>query len=114
MEHDITVTGRKGKTTGYGVGQCQVEGNGTLGKGHWKGTREYSIDEGYKVWYCGHEKKRQHEVELIIDKQPTEYCSALQCLNEGSRLELPQSIIQVHAPISDYDDQVVEEFYEDL
>ena len=35
----------------------------------WTGTGEYTTDEGHKVWYCGLEKKRQHGVCFIVEKQ---------------------------------------------
>ena len=35
----------------------------------WTGTGESTTDEGHKVWYCGLEKKRQHGVGFIVEKQ---------------------------------------------
>ena len=86
----------------------------------WTGAGEYTTEEGHKVWYCGQEKKKQHGVGFIVDKRTAK--SILECTPVSERLisirvaskPFNMTIIQVYAPTSDYDDQIIEEFYDDL
>ena len=86
----------------------------------WTGTGESTTDEGHKVWYCGLEKKRQHGVGFIVEKQTAN--GVLECTPVSERITsiriaskpFNTTIIQVYAPTTDCDDQVVDEFYDDI
>ena len=91
-----------------------------LSEMRWTGTGEYSTGKGHKVWCCGLEKKKQHGVGFIVDKKTVG--SVLECTPVSERIisirvaskPFNTTIIQVYAPTCYYEDQVVEEFYDDL
>ena len=91
-----------------------------LSEMRWTGTGEYFTEEGHKVWYCGLEKKKQHRVGFIGDKKTAG--SVLQCNPVSERIisirvaskPFNTTIIQVYVPTCYYEDQVVEEFNDNL
>eukprot|EP00794_Sanderia_malayensis_P019588 gene19588-biopygen14544 len=86
----------------------------------WTGTGEYTTEVGHKVWYCGQEKRKQHGVGFIVEKRTAN--SVLECTPVSERIisiriaskPFNTTIIQVYAPKTDYEDQAVDVFYEDL
>ena len=74
---------------------------------------------GHKVWYCGEDSKHQHGVAFIVRE---EYVGISRCTPISSRLSLIRisarllniTVIQVYAPVSDLQDEEVEQFYEQL
>ena len=90
-----------------------------LAEVRWTGIGETITNEGHKLWYSGDDSKHQHGVGFIVNKDRLN--SVISCTPISSRLiairisARPQNItiIQVYAPTSDYDDEAVEEFYEE-
>ena len=84
------------------------------------GFGEMTTDEGHKMWYSGHDTLHRQGVAFLVHKDKT--ASIISCTPISSRLisirvaaqPFNVSIIQVYAPTSDYDDEDVEEFYEQI
>ena len=93
------------------IGLCEVR---------WKNFGETVTKEGHKLWYSGDESKHQHGVGILVNKNKID--SVISCTPISSRLmsiriaAKPQNItiFQVYAPTTDYSDETVEEFYEEL
>ena len=91
-----------------------------LSEVRWTNFGEMRTDEGHKIWFSGDDTKHQHGVAFIVRKEILS--SVISCTPSSSRLisiriaAKPQniSIIQVYAPTSDYEDEEVEAFYEQL
>ena len=91
-----------------------------LAEVRWTGFGETNTEDGHKIWYSGEEMLHQHGVGFIVRKEIVP--SIISCTPVSSRLisirvsSKPQNItiIQAYAPTSDYDDDQVEEFYENL
>ena len=72
------------------------------------------------MWYHGHENRKQHGVGFIVDKRTA--INVMECTPVSERIisirisskPFNTTIIQVYAPTTDYDEEVVEEFYENL
>ncbi|XP_063587738.1 craniofacial development protein 2-like [Penaeus indicus] len=81
---------------------------------------ETTTDEGHKIWFNGDETKHQHGVGFIVNKERVN--SVISCTPINSRIitirlsarPVNISIIHVYAPTQDYDDDRIEEFYEEL
>ncbi|CAI9726773.1 Hypothetical predicted protein [Octopus vulgaris] len=91
-----------------------------LAEVRWTGVGN-TTDEGHKLWYSEDDTKHKHATGFIVNK--AKLSSAISCMSVSSRLINTRvaarvqniSIIQVYAPTLEYDeDNVVEEFYEDL
>ena len=86
----------------------------------WTGISEMVTDEGHKLWYSCEDSKHQHGVGFIVNKDRTR--SVISSMPASSRIiticisALPKNltIVQVYAPTQDYDDDAVEEFYNEL
>ena len=93
------------------LGLCEVR---------WKNFGETTTNEGHKLWYSGDENKHQHGVGFLVHKNKIN--SILSCTPISSRIMSIRvaakphniTIFQVYAPTSSYDDEIVEEFYEEL
>ena len=91
-----------------------------LAEVRWTGFGETTTEEGHRIWYSGDETKHQHGVGFIVNKDRVK--SVINCRPINSRIisiriaaaPLNITIIQVYAPTSDYDDEEIEGFYEDL
>ncbi|KAL8583570.1 hypothetical protein ACOMHN_028341 [Nucella lapillus] len=91
-----------------------------LAETRWTGSGETITEEGQRIWYCGEDSKHQHEIGFIVNKERVN--SVISCTPVNSRIisiriaAKPNNfnIIQVYAPKSDYEEEVVEQFYEDL
>lgn len=91
-----------------------------LAEVRWTGFDETITDDGHKIWCSGYYQKHQHGVAFIVNKSRLN--SIISCTPISNRIitmrmsAKPQNItiIQVYAPTSDYEDEVVEEFYEKL
>ena len=93
------------------VGLCEVR---------WTGFGEITTANGHKIWYSGDERIHQHGVAFIVNKVNTN--AVIECTPVSSRIisiRLSASphnltIIQAYAPTSDYSDEQIEVFYEEL
>ena len=93
------------------IGLCEVR---------WKNFGETVTKEGHKLWFSGDENKHQHGVGILVNKSKIN--CVISCTPISSRLmsiriaAKPQNItiFQVYAPTTDYSDESVEEFYEEL
>eukprot|EP00745_Piridium_sociabile_P014565 TRINITY_DN21504_c0_g3_i3.p1 TRINITY_DN21504_c0_g3~~TRINITY_DN21504_c0_g3_i3.p1 ORF type:complete len:211 (-),score=34.41 TRINITY_DN21504_c0_g3_i3:29-661(-) len=91
-----------------------------LSEVRWKKIGEASTDEGHKIYFSGREDKHEQGVGFLVHKN-TVNC-VMGCRPVSSRLITIRlkatpfniTIIQVYAPTSDYDDNQVEEFYNQL
>ena len=85
-----------------------------------KNFGETMTKEGHKLWYSGDENKHIHGVGFLVNKNCAS--SVISCTPISSRLVSIRmsakpnniTIIQVYAPTSDYEDDIIEEFYEEL
>ena len=86
----------------------------------WTNFGETTTNNGHKIMFSGDERKHQHGVRFIVRKEALE--SIISYSPISSRLisiriaAKPHnlSVIQVYAPTTDYDDNEVEEFYDQL
>ena len=93
------------------LGLCEVR---------WKSIGETSTQEGHKLYFSGRDDKQKQGVAFLIHKN-TVNC-VMGCRPISSRLITIRlratpfniTIIQAYAPTSDYDDDDVEDFYEQL
>ena len=91
-----------------------------LAEVRWTSCGETTTEEGHKIWYSGEDSRHQHGVGFIVNKNKIN--SVISCTPISSRLisiriaarPLNITIIQVYAPTTDYDDDAVETFYEEL
>ena len=93
------------------LGLCEVR---------WKHSGEELTPEGHKFLYCGREDKHEHGVGFLVHKDTVH--TIIGCEPISSRLMKIRlratpfniTVVQVYAPTSDYDDNKIEEFYEQL
>ena len=93
------------------LGLCEVR---------WKNFGETSTPEGHKLYFSGSEVRHEHGVGFLIHKDTVN--AIMGCRPVSSRLitiRLKASpfnitIIQAYAPTTDYDDDVIEDFYDQL
>ena len=79
-----------------------------------------TTEEGHKVFFSGKEDKDEHGVGFLIHKDIVN--TVMGCCPVSSRLITIRlrtvpfniTIAQAYAPISDYDDNKIEEFHEQL
>ena len=91
-----------------------------LSEVRWTGSGETTTEEGHKIWYSGDEKKHQHGVGFIVNKEKIN--CIISCRPVNNRIislrvgaqPLNLTIIQVYAPTSDYEDEDIELFYNEL
>ena len=82
--------------------------------------RDYYNRRRTQFWFSGDDAKQQHGVNFIVDK--TRIKSLISCTPVSNRIitihisTKPKNItiMQVYAPTSTYDDDLMEEFYEQL
>ena len=87
---------------------------------YWKKFGETSIPEDHKLFFSGRENRHEHGVGFIIHKDTLN--AIMGCLPVSSRLiaiRLKASpfnitIIQAFAPATDYHDDDIEDFYDQL
>ena len=84
-----------------------------------KNVGETSTLEGHKLFFGDTEDKHEHGVGYIIHKDTVNatmgclpVCSRLIIRLKASSLNIP--IIQAYAPATDYDDDDIEDFYDQL
>ena len=81
---------------------------------------ETTTEEGHKVFFSGKEDKHGHGVAFLVHKDIMN--TVMECHPVSSRLitirlrAVPFNItlVQVYAPTSDYNDNKIEEFYDQL
>ena len=93
------------------LGLCEVR---------WKNFGETSTEEGHKLYFSGREDKHEHGVGFLVYKDIVN--TIMGCRPVSSRLIVIHlraipfniTIIQAYAPTSDYDDDAVKDFYDQL
>lgn len=87
-----------------------------LAEVRWTSFGETTTEEGHKLWFSGEDCRHQHGVGFIVNKSKIK--SIINCTPISSRLIsiriAARFIIQVYAPTTDYDDEAVETFFEEL
>ena len=86
----------------------------------WKNFGETTTEEGHKVFFSGKEDKHEHGVGFLVHKDIVN--TVMGCRPVSSRLITIRlraapfniTIIQAYAPISDYDDNKIEELSDQL
>ena len=85
-----------------------------------KNFGETTTEEGHKVFFSGKENKYEHGVGFIVHKDIVN--TVMGCRPVSSRLitirlravPFNNTIVKMYAPTSDYDDNEIEEFYNQL
>lgn len=91
-----------------------------LAEVRWKGTGERKTDNGNVIWYSGRKDKHKHGVTFIVKKEieksviNVEYITSRIIYIRIAATPMNISIIQVYAPTADYEDEIIEEFYEQI
>ena len=93
------------------LGLCEVR---------WKNFGETTTDDGHRLYFSGRSDKHQHGVGFLVNRNIVN--TVMGCKPVSSRLitiRLRSSpfnitIVQLYAPTSDYEDEVVEDFYDEL
>ena len=91
------------------LGLCEVR---------WKNFGETSTPEGHKLFFSGHEDRHEHEVGFFIHKDTVN--TIMGCRPVSSRLipirlkASPFNITIIQAQITDYDDDGIEDAYDQL
>ena len=86
----------------------------------WKNFGETATEEGHKVFSCGKEDKHEHGIGCLVHKDIMN--TVMGCRPVSSRLITIRlrtvpfniTIVQAYAPTSDYNDNKIEEFYDQL
>ena len=86
----------------------------------WKNFWKIMTEEGHKVFFSGQEDKHEHGVGFHVHKDIVN--TVMGCRPVSSRLvairlravPFSTTIVQAYAPTSDYDDNKIEEFYDQL
>ena len=86
----------------------------------WKNFGETTTEEGHKVFFSGKEDKHEQGAGFLVHKDIVN--TVMGCRPVSSRLTtillraVPFNItvVQAYAPTSDYDDNEIEEFYDQL
>ena len=86
----------------------------------WKNFDETTTEKGHKVFSSGQEDKHEHGVRFLVHKDFGS--SIMPCRPTSSRLittrlrAVPSNItvVKAYAPTSDYNDNEIEEFYDQL
>ena len=86
----------------------------------WTGFGETTTEEGHKIWYSGDQSQHRHGVAFMV-RRGIAGC-VISCTPVSSRVIMIRvsgrpvniTVIQVYAPTTDYEDQEVEEFYEEI
>ena len=86
----------------------------------WKNFGETTTGEGHKVFFSGKEDKHEYGVGFLVHKDNVN--TVMGCRPVSSRLITIRlkavpfniTIVQVYAPTSDYDDNEIEECYDQL
>ena len=86
----------------------------------WKNFGETTTEEGHKVFFSGKEDKHEHGVEFLVHKDIVN--TVMGCRPVSSRLiticlrvvPFNITIAEAYAPTSHYDDNKIEEFYDQL
>ena len=86
----------------------------------WKNFGEITTEEGHKVFFSAKEDKHKHGVGFLVHKDIMN--TVMGCRPVSSRLITIRlravpfniTIVQAYAPTSDYDDNKIEEFYDQL
>ena len=86
----------------------------------WKNFGETTTEEGHKVFFSEKEDKHEHGVGFLVHKDIVN--TVMECRPVSSRLiaihlravSFNITIVQAYAPTSDYDDNKIEELYDQL
>ncbi|KAF6040825.1 hypothetical protein EB796_000858 [Bugula neritina] len=87
---------------------------------HWKNIGKTTTEEGHTLYFSGEEDKHLNDVGFLIHKDIMN--TIMGCRPISSRLITSHlraarfniTIIQAYAPTSDYDDQAVDDFYDQI
>ena len=90
-----------------------------VGEMRWKNSGETATEEGHMVFFSGKEENYEHGVGFLVHKDVN---TVIGCRPVSSRLITIRlravpfniTIVQAHAPTSDYDDNEIEECYDQL
>ena len=93
------------------IGLCEVR---------WKNMGEALTQDGHKIYYSGKEDKHEHGVGFLVNKNIGN--SVMSCQPISSRIICMRlkatpfniTIIQAYAPTTEYSDEAVEDFYDQL
>ena len=91
-----------------------------LSEMRWKNFGERTTEEGYNVFFSGKKDKHEHCVGFLVHKEIVNTVKG--CRQVSGRLitirlrAVPFNIVivQAYAPTSDYDDNEIEKFYDQL
>ena len=86
----------------------------------WKNFGKTTTEEGHNVFFSGKEDKHEHGIEFLVHKGIMN--TAMGCCPVSSRLIIIRlravpfniTIVQVYAPALDYNDNEIEEFYDQV
>ena len=86
----------------------------------WKNFGETTTEEGHKVFFSGKKDKQEHGVGFFVHEDIVN--TVMGCRLVSSRLITIRlravpfnfTIVQAYTPMSDYDDNEIEEFYDQL
>ena len=86
----------------------------------WKNFGETTTEEGHKVFFSGKEDKHEHGVGFLVYKDIVN--TVMGCRPVSSRLIISRlgavpfniTVVQAYAPTPGYDDNEIEEFYDQL
>ena len=86
----------------------------------WKNFGETTTEQGHKIFFSGKEDKHEHSVGFLVHKNIVN--TVVGCRPVFSRLitirlravPFNVKIVQVYAPMSDHDENEIEEFYDHL
>ena len=115
MEHEDTKSCMETLGTNRRIGQVQTF---RLCEMRWKNFGETTTEEGHKVFFSGKEDKHEHGVGVLVHKDIVNTVMGYRPVS--SRLITIRlravpfniTIVQACAPTSDYDDNKIEEFYD--
>ena len=74
----------------------------------WKNFGETTTEEGHKVFFSGTEDKHEHGVRFLVHKDTVN--TVMGCRPVSFNI----TIVQVYAPMSDHDENEIEEVYDHL
>ena len=119
LEHKVTKSCRETSGTNTRNGQVRWNIPG-LCEMRWKNSGETTTEEGHKVFFSGKEDKHEHGVGFFVHKDIVN--TVMGCRPVSSRLNIIRlravpfntTVVQAYATKSNYDDNEIEDFYDQL
>ena len=93
------------------LGACEIS---------WESFGETTTEEGHKIFFSGKDDKHEHGVGFLVHKDIVNTvmgCRPVSCRLITIHLRAVRfniTIVQTYSPTSDYDDNEIEEFYDQL